>query len=100
VRETGAPDDHAAAESLTPEVMVTVVADPSEEVARASTTQVTALVLSSLHWSVSPPVVLGTSSQRLDEDVIREFDATHHLLELITAWGILAAIAASFGGKL
>jgi hypothetical protein len=29
-----------------------------------------------------------------------EFDATHRLLELTTAWGILEAGAASFGEKL
>jgi hypothetical protein len=34
VRETVAPDDHAAVESPTLEMMVTVVAGPSKEVAR------------------------------------------------------------------
>jgi hypothetical protein len=58
------------------------------------------LVLSSSHQSVSPHVVLGTSSQRLDDDVMREFDATRRLLELTMDWGILAASAASFGEKL
>jgi hypothetical protein len=62
VRETVAPDDHTATESPTPKVMVTVAADPSKEVVRASTAQVMTLVLSSLHRSVSPPVALGTSS--------------------------------------
>jgi hypothetical protein len=62
VRETVAPDDHTATESPTPEVMVTVAADPSKEVVGASTAQVMTLVLSSLHQSVSPPVALGTSS--------------------------------------
>jgi hypothetical protein len=37
VREAVAPDDHAATESPTLEMMVTVAAGPSEEVARAST---------------------------------------------------------------
>jgi hypothetical protein len=32
--------------------------------------------------------------------VVREFNATHHLSELTTDWGILAADAASFGKKL
>jgi hypothetical protein len=97
VRETVAPDDHAAAESPTPEMMVTVAVGPSKEVAGASTTQVAALVLLSLHQSVSPHVALGTSSQRLDDDVLWEFNVTHHLSELTTDWGILAASAASFG---
>jgi hypothetical protein len=70
VREAVAPDDHAAAESPTPEVMVTVVADPSKEVVRASTAEVTALVLSSSHRSFSPPIALGISGQRLDDDVM------------------------------
>jgi hypothetical protein len=79
VRETVAPDDHAATESPPPEMMVTVAAGPSMEVAGASTAQVVALVLSSSHESVSPHVVLGTSSQRLDDDVMREFDVTRCL---------------------
>jgi hypothetical protein len=49
VRETVTPDDHAVAESPTLEMMVTVVAGPSKEVAGACTAQVAALVLSSLH---------------------------------------------------
>jgi hypothetical protein len=72
------PDEHAIAESPTPEMVVTVVAGPSEEVAGASTTQVAALVLSSSHQLVSPHAALGTSSQHLDDDVLREFDATRH----------------------
>jgi hypothetical protein len=37
VREMVAPNDHAAVESPTPEMMVTMVVGPSKEVARAST---------------------------------------------------------------
>jgi hypothetical protein len=37
MEEMRAPDDHATTESPTPEVTVTVVADPSKEVAGAST---------------------------------------------------------------
>jgi hypothetical protein len=68
MRETVAPDDHAIAESPTPEVMVIMTVGPSKEVARASTAQVAALVLSSSHRSISPHVALRTSSQRLDDD--------------------------------
>jgi hypothetical protein len=57
-------------------MVVTMVAGLSEEVAGAFTAQVAALVLSSSHQSVSPHVALGTSSQRLDNDVLWEFDAT------------------------
>jgi hypothetical protein len=95
-----APDDHAAAESPTPEVMVTVAVHPSKEVVGASTAQVWALVLPSLYRSVSPLAALGTSSQRLDDDVMQEFNATRCLSELTMDWGILAAGAASFGEKL
>jgi hypothetical protein len=79
VRETVASDEHATIESPTPRMVVTVVAGPFEEVAGASATQVASLVLSSSHQSVSPHVALGTSSQCLDDDVLREFDATHRL---------------------
>ena len=72
-----------------------VVVDPSEEVARAS--QDTALVLPSLHQSASPSAPLVTSGQRLDDDVLQQFDATHRLSELTAAWGTLAT---SFGEKL
>jgi hypothetical protein len=82
VRETMAPDDHATAELPTLEIMVTVATGPSTEVARAFATQVAALVLSSLHQLVSPHAILGTSSQRLDDDVMWQFDTTRHLLEL------------------
>jgi hypothetical protein len=95
-----APDEHAAAESPTPEMVVTMVASPSEEVAGASTTQVAALVLSSSYQSVSPHTALGTSSQCLDDDVLLEFDATRCLSELTMDWGILVVGVASFGEKL
>jgi hypothetical protein len=81
-------------------MVVTVAAGPSEEVAGASTTQVAALVLSSSHQSVSSHATLSTSSQRLNDNVLQEFDATRRLSELTTDWGIWAAGAASFGKKL
>jgi hypothetical protein len=81
-------------------MVITMVAGSSKEVAGASVAQDAALVLSSSHQSVSPHVALGTSSQRLDNDMLREFDATYHLSELTIDWGILAAGAASFGEKL
>jgi hypothetical protein len=53
-----------------------------------------------LHQPVSPPAALGINSQRLDDDVLWEFDATRRLSELTMEWGVLAAGAASFGEKL
>jgi hypothetical protein len=100
VRETVASNEHAAAGSPTLGMMVTVAAGPSEEVAGASIAQVAALVPSSLHQPVSPPATLSISSQRLDDDMFWEFNATRRLLELTTEWGVLAAGAASFGEKL
>jgi hypothetical protein len=49
VRETVAFDEHVAAESPTPGMMVTVVAVSSKEVTRASIAQFAALVPSSSH---------------------------------------------------
>jgi hypothetical protein len=100
VRETVASDEHAVAESPTLGMMVIMVAGSSEEVAGASIAQVAALVPSSSPQPVSPPATLGISSQRLDDDVLQEFDATHRLSELTTEWGVLAAGAASFREKL
>ena len=51
----------------------------------------------SLHQLASTSAPLGTSGQRLDDDVLQQFDATHQLSELTAAWGTLAT---SFGEKL
>jgi hypothetical protein len=55
-----------------------------------------ALVLSSPRQPTSPSAALAASSQCLDNDVMREFDATHRLSELTVTWGILAAGGTSF----
>ena len=65
VREAGSP---AAADPVAPEVTVATAVGTSEEVAGAS--QDTALVLPSLPAPASPSAPLGTSSQRLDDDVL------------------------------
>jgi hypothetical protein len=57
------------------------------------------LVLSS-HQSVSSHAALSSSSQRLDDDLLREFNATRRLSELTMDWGILADDATSFRKKL
>ena len=56
-----------------------------------------ALALPSLHRATSPSAPLGTGDQRLDDDVLQQFDATHRLSELTAAWGTLST---SFGEKL
>ena len=58
VRETGFPSDHAAADSLAPEVTVATAVGSSEEVAGAS--QDMALALPSLPRPTSSSVPLGT----------------------------------------
>ena len=65
MREAGSP---AAADSIASEVTVAMTMGSSEEVAGAS--QDTALVLPSLPAPASPSAPLGTSSQRLDDDVL------------------------------
>ena len=92
VRGTGFFGDSVAADLLAPEVTVAMAVEPSKEVAGAS--QDTALVLPSLHQSASPSTPLGTSGQRLDDDVLQQFNATHRLSELTAAWGTFAT---SFG---
>ena len=98
MRETGFPAGHVAANLLALEVTVAVAVEPSEEVAGAS--QGTALVLSSLPRPASPSTPLPSGVQRLDDDVVQQFDATHRLLELTAAWGNLMTFATSFGEKL
>ena len=94
-REIGFPSDDAAAASLAPGVTVAAAVGPSEEVAGAP--QDMALALPSLHRAASPSTPLGTGDQRLDDDVLQQFDATHRLSELTAAWGTLAT---SFWEKL
>ena len=56
-----------------------------------------ALVLPSLPRPASPSAPLSSGVQRLDDDVVQQFDATHRLSELTAAWGTFAT---SFGEKL
>jgi len=85
VREARLPGDDAAADSLTPEVTVATAVGASKEAAGAS--QHTALALPSLPAPAFPSAPLGTGDQRLDDDVLQQFDATHRLSELTAAWG-------------
>jgi hypothetical protein len=65
---------------------VTVVEKSASEVAGASTAQDMALVVVS---TPLPTSLVGhtLSSQRLEDDVVLEFDTTHHLSKLTAAWG-------------
>ena len=95
MRGTGFSGGSVAADLLAPEVTVAMAVEPSEEVAKAS--QGMALVLSSLPRPASPSAPLPSGVQRLDDDVVQQFDATHRLSELTAAWGTFAT---SFGEKL
>ena len=77
MREAGSP---ATADLVALEVTMATAVGTSGEVAGAS--QDTALVLPSLPTLASPSAPLRTSSQRLDDDVLLQFDATHRLSEL------------------
>jgi hypothetical protein len=59
-----------------------------------------ALVVVSSAQPTSSAAGHASSSLRLEEDVVLQFDATHHLFELTTSWGRLAAGVASFGEQL
>jgi hypothetical protein len=72
----------------------------TSKAAGASTAQDTALVVVSAPLPTSSPVSHTSSSQRLEDDVVLEFDATCHLSKLTTAWENLSARVASFGEQL
>jgi hypothetical protein len=97
VGETVAYVDQAIMESPNPEVTVTVAEKSALEAAGASTAQDTALVMVSTPLPTSSPVGHASSNQRLEDDVVLEFDTTHHLSKLTAAWENLSAGAASFG---
>jgi hypothetical protein len=97
VMEIVAPDDHAAAESPTLKMLVTIAVGPSKEVARASAAAAFALVVVYSAQPTSSATGRASRSLRLEEDVVLQFDATHHLSELTESWGRLVAGAASFG---
>jgi hypothetical protein len=79
---------------------MTMVKNPAVEVARTSTVQDTTLVMVSTPLPTSSSTTYASSSQCLEDDVVLQFDATHHLSELTMAWGRLLARAAYFGEQL
>jgi hypothetical protein len=79
---------------------MTVVKDPTAKVVRTSTVQDTALVMVSTPLPTSSSTAHASSSQCLEDDVVLQFDATHHLSELTMAWGRPSAGVASFGEQL
>jgi hypothetical protein len=76
--------DEAIVESPNPMVTMTVEEKSSSEAARASIVQDTTLVVVSTPLPTSS-VSHASSSQRLEDDVMLEFDATHRLSKLTTA---------------
>jgi hypothetical protein len=59
--------------------------DPAMEVAGVSTAVASALVVVSSAQPTSSPISHASSSLRLEEDVVLQFDATHYLSELTTS---------------
>jgi hypothetical protein len=92
--------DEVVVESPNLAMTMTVAEKYALEVAGASTAQDTALVVVSTPRSTSSPISHASSSQRLEDDVVLEFDATHRLSKLTTAWENVSAGAASFGEQL
>jgi hypothetical protein len=60
---------------------VTLAVDPVVGVARASTAVASALVVVSTAQPTSSSAGHASSSLRLEDDVVLQFDATHHLSE-------------------
>jgi hypothetical protein len=87
-------------ESPNPEVTMTMIKKLALEAVGASIAQDTALVVVSAPLPISSPISHASSSQRMEDDVVLEFDATHHLSKLTVAWENLLARAASFGEHL
>jgi hypothetical protein len=87
-------------ESSNPGVTITVVERSTSKVGGASTTQDTTLVVVSTPLLTSSPIGHASSSQRLEDDVMLEFDATHRLSKLTEAWENLSVGVASFGEQL
>jgi hypothetical protein len=85
VGEATAQADEAIVESPNPAVTMTVVGKSTSEVAGASTAHDTALVVVSTPLPTSSPIGHASSSQRLEDDVVLEFNATHLLSKLTKA---------------
>jgi hypothetical protein len=77
--------DEAVVESPNPMVTITMAERFDLKVSGVSTVQDMALVVVSTPLPTSSPVGYASSSQRLEDDVILEFDAIHHLSKLTGA---------------
>jgi hypothetical protein len=73
-----------------------MVEKPAVEVDGGSTVQDTTLVVISTSLMCPPPVGQSSDNQRLEDDVVLDFDDTHRLSKLTTAWEGLSAGVASF----
>ena len=81
-----------------PEETVAMAVGSSEGLAIAS--QEIALVVPSSPRPSSPSPLLASSGPPSADDVVQQFDATHRLSELTTAWGSLSTLTTSFGERL
>ena len=59
-----------------------------------------ALVVPSSPHPASPSPSLASGGPSFSGDVVQQFDGTHRLSELTTAWGSLSTLVTSFGEKL
>jgi hypothetical protein len=91
--EAVAQVDESIMESPSPEVTVTMVEKPASKAVGASTAQNTAMVVVSTPLPTSSLVGHASNSQRLEDDVVLEFDAAHRLSKLTVAWENLSAEA-------
>ena len=90
--------ESAAVDLLAPEVTMAIAVGSSEGLAAAS--QEIALVMPSSSLPASPSPLLAFGGLSLADDVVQQFDATHRLSELTTAWGSLSTLVTSFGERL
>jgi hypothetical protein len=77
-----------------------VVEKLAAEAVGGSTVQDTTLVVVSTSLPCPPPAGQSLDNQRLEDNVVLEFDATHHPSKLTAAWEGLSAGVVSFGEQL
>jgi hypothetical protein len=78
--------EQATVESPHPKAVVIMVEKPAAEAAGGSTMQDTTLVVVSTSLSCPPLAGQSSDNQRMEDNVVLEFDATHCLSKPTTAW--------------